>query len=129
MDLEYALITSSSLPDKVRESDYFQTLNKAQLLDLGEYSEDLVHDETDQKVLLLMVARGTQEQEEEDARRKEEAEAAKRATQAALSDAEAEKARLAEEAAREAQAQKEDVLKQKALRERSRSIINGLYNR
>jgi hypothetical protein len=133
MDLEYALITSSSLPDQVRESQYYATLNKEQFLDLVDYSEVLVSEDKSQKVLLLMVAKGTADQESQDAKRKKEAdaavEAAGRAQQAALSAAEAETARLAREEAERLALQADEGAKRKALRDRSRAIVNGLYNR
>lgn len=133
MDLEYALITSSSLPDQVQDSDYYTTLSKAQFLDLVDYSEVLVGEDPNQKVLLLMVAKGTPEQETEDAERKKrekaEQEAALQAQQSALSEAEAEKARVAQEAQARIKTQAEEDGRKKALRERSKAIINGLYSR
>ena len=133
MDLEYALITSSSLPDQVRESQYYATLNKEQFLDLVDYSEVLVSEDKTQKVLLLMVAKGTEEQSEEDLRRKREAELAlKQAADAQaqnLSRAEAAAAELAREKSEREAATTEEEMRKKSLRERSRSIINGLYNR
>lgn len=133
MDLEYALVTSSSLPDQVRESQYYATLNKEQFLDLVDYSEVLVTEDKTQKVLLLMVAKGTEEQSEEDLRRKREAELAlKRAADSQaenLSRAEATAAKLAREKAELEATSAEDEARRKSLRERSRSIINGLYNR
>ena len=133
MDLEYALVTSSSLPDQVRESQYYATLNKEQFLDLVDYSEVLVSEDKTQKVLLLMVAKGTEEQREEDLRRKREAELAlKQAADAQaqnLSRAEAAAAELAREKSEREAATTEEEMRKKSLRERSRSIINGLYNR
>ena len=133
MDLEYALITSSSLPDQVRESQYYATLNKEQFLDLVDYSEVLVSEDKSQKVLLLMVAKGTAEQAAEDARIKDEAtkaaQAASDAQEAALTQAESEKARLMQEEAERLKQATEDEGRRKALRQRSRSIINGLYDR
>jgi hypothetical protein len=133
MDLEYALITSSSLPDQVQESDYYTTLSKAQFLDLVDYSEVLVGEDPKQKVLLLMVAKGTPEQEAEDAERKKreeaEQEALAKSQQQALSKAEAQKARLAQEEQSRIKAQAEEDGRKKALRERSKAIINGLYSR
>lgn len=133
MDLEYALITSSSLPQQVRDSQYYATLNKEQFLDLVDYSEVLVSEDESQKVLLLMVAKGTQEQEDEDGRRRSEAIAAAKIASniqaESLSKAESESARLSQEKlSREALKAEEDSRK-KSIRERSRSIINGLYNR
>ena len=133
MDLEYALITSSSLPGQVRESDYYTTLSKAQFLDLVDYSEVLVDQDSKQKVLLLMVAKGTPEQQEEDNQRKKleaaTAKAAQQAQNAALTKAQAAQARLAQDEAERIKSQAEDEGRRKALRDRSKAIINGLYNR
>ena len=133
MDLEYALVTSSSLPDQVQESDYYTTLSKAQFLDLVDYSEVLVGEDPAQKVLLLMVAKGTPEQESEDADRKKREEAELKALQqreeAALTKAQANEARQANEKAAKIKSQAEEEGRKKALRDRSKAIINGLYKR
>ena len=133
MDLEYALVTSSSLPDQVQESDYYTTLSKAQFLDLVDYSEVLVGEDPAQKVLLLMVAKGTPEQESEDADRKKREEAELKALQqreeAALTKAQASEARQANAEAARIKSQAEEEGRKKALRDRSKAIINGLYKR
>ena len=72
MSLEYALITSSSLPSEVKSSEYYVSVDKTQWLDLIEYSEGLVNSDPSQKVLFLIVAKGTPEQEAEDERRRQE---------------------------------------------------------
>ena len=66
MNLDYALVTSSSLPNEVRESVNYVSLDKDQWLDLVEYSEVIVNEDEDQDVLLLICAKGTPEQEEAD---------------------------------------------------------------
>ena len=66
MDLDYALVTSSSFPDQVRESVNYVSLDKDQWLDLVEYSEVIVNEDEGQEVLFLICAKGTPEQEEAD---------------------------------------------------------------
>ena len=105
MSLEYALITSSSLPDEIKGSEYYVKVDKAQWLDLIDYSEDLVHSDPDQKVLFLIVAKGTPDQEKADADRKRHQEAADIATKQAKHKASLE------------------------LRKKSESIFNALYKR
>lgn len=72
MNLDYALVTDSSLPDEVKESANYVSLDKDQWLDLVEYSEVIASDDPDQKILLLICAKGTEEQEEAERLRKEE---------------------------------------------------------
>ena len=69
MSLSYALVTSSSLPREVRKSPHYVSVDKDQWLDLVDYSQDLVNHDPEQKVLFLIVAKGTPEQEEADALR------------------------------------------------------------
>ena len=126
MSLEYALITSSSLPDEIKGSDYYVQVDKTQWLDLIDYSENLVHSDPNQKVLFLIVAKGTAEQEQADAERKRAKELElnklkedKRSAEQKLLDKQA-----ADEAAKEA-----DQKSRLALREKSESIFNALYKR
>ena len=42
MSLDYSLITDSSLPDEVKSSSHYISVDKKQWIDLIEYSEDLV---------------------------------------------------------------------------------------
>ncbi len=72
MSLKYALITDSSLPNKVKESDYFVEVEKDQWLDLIDYSEEVVSQDSSQNILFLIVAKGTPEQDEADRLRQEE---------------------------------------------------------
>lgn len=126
MSLEYALITSSSLPDEIKGSDYYVQVDKAQWLDLIDYSENLVHSDPNQKVLFLIVAKGTAEQELADAERKRAKELElnklkeeKKSAEQKLLDKQA-----ADEAAKEA-----DQKSRLALRAKSESIFNALYKR
>jgi hypothetical protein len=126
MSLEYALITDSSLPEEVKDSEHYISVDKKQWLDLIEYSEGLIESDPDQRVLFLIVAKGTPEQEAEDRERKrkekEEWENLHKekseAQRELLSKEQEEKDRL------ELQAQEKSKL-----RERSESIFNALYRR
>lgn len=84
MRLDYALVTSSSLPEEVRASVNYVSLDKDQWLDLVDYSEDIVNEDDDQEVLLLICAKGTPEQEEADRLAREELEAEEAALHAKL---------------------------------------------
>lgn len=126
MSLDYALITSSSLPDEIKSSDYYVEVDKQQWLDLIEYSEDLINSDPTQKVLFLIVAKGTPEQEKADAEKKQakilELEKLKREkdnAQQQLTEKE-----MAEQALREAEQKSRD-----SLRKKSESIFNALYKR
>lgn len=126
LTLEYALITDSSLPKEVSQSEYFISVDKKQWLDLVDYSEGLVKSDPSQEIMFLIVAKGTPEQEAEDAkRRKKEQEKLdklykdKSAAEQALfekEEAEKQRLRLLEEERNE-------------LREKSKSIFNALYKR
>ncbi len=108
MSLEYALVTSSSLPEAVKASSNYVSVDREQWLDLVEYSQGLVDQDKTQKVLFLIVAKGTAEQEELDneSDEKERAEAQ----------------RLERERA--------DAVERKSeLRSKSKSIFNALYGR
>jgi hypothetical protein len=129
VSLEYALITDSSLPTAVKESEYYVSVDKKQWLDLIDYSENIVDKDDSQKILFLIVAKGTEEQEEADEQKRlEEKQEKNRLAQERkelednLSEKEiAEQKRLNDESAR---------LKEKEnLREKSKSIFNALYNR
>ena len=137
MSLDYALITDSSLPNEVKDSEYYVTVDKRQWLDLVDYSENLVDADPTQKILFLIVAKGTPEQEAADAERKKQEE-----LEEAIRQQEEEEARLAllsEKSAVESelmakQRQEEEERKRLAaekakLREKSKSIFNALYKR
>tara|TARA_R110001592_G_scaffold130031_5_gene343060 strand:- start:13401 stop:13781 length:381 start_codon:yes stop_codon:yes gene_type:complete len=126
MSLEYALITDSSLPEEVKGSEHYISVDKKQWLDLIDYSEGLVESDSDQRVLFLIVAKGTPEQEAEDKERKRKEKEEwdnlytekSAAENALLSKEQEEKNRL------KLQAQEKSKL-----REKSESIFNALYRR
>lgn len=122
MNLDYALVTSASLPDQVKESVNYVSLDKAQWLDLVDYSEQLALDDPDQKILLLICARGTAEQEEADRRQQQELEAMEASTKEQLEEAR----RIKEEQEQKLSAQE---AKRAELRKKSKSIFNSLYGR
>ena len=122
MSLDYALVTSSSLPNQVQGSEYYTQVDKAQWLDLVDYCEDLVSQDDSQSITFLIVAKGTEEQEEADRAKKEAGEvlASKSAEESAEKEQQ-ERLKAAKDAAN-AQARK-------ALRQKSKSIFNALYSR
>lgn len=122
MNLDYALVTSASLPDQVKGSVNYVSLDKAQWLDLVDYSEQLALEDPDQKILLLICARGTAEQEEADRRKQQELEAMEASTKEQLEEAR----RIKEEQEQKLSAQE---AKRAELRKKSKSIFNSLYGR
>ena len=129
MSLEYALITDSSLPNAVKESEYYVSVDKKQWLDLIDYSESIVEKDSSQKILFLIVAKGTPEQEAEDLQRKKEQEAARKALEEerkSLKNSLSEQERLKEEAEL---LRRQKLADQEELRKKSKSIFNALYRR
>ena len=122
MNLEYALVTSTSLPEQVKDSSNYVSLDKSQWMDLVDYSEDLVNDDPEQRVLLLICARGTAEQEEADKVKNAELSAMESETREKLAEAESLK-RSREEELTTRQSTRE------ALRKKSKSIFNALYGK
>lgn len=122
MNLEYALITSASLPTQVKESANYVSLDKAQWFDLVDYSEDLVNEDSNQQVLLLICARGTPEQEEADKLQREHLKEMEDETHRKLQEAdELKKSREEEVAVRDK--------RRVELRKKSKSIFNALYGK
>ncbi len=122
MSLQYALVTSSSLPDQIQQSEYYTEVDKAQWLDLVDYCQQLVNSDPEQRISFLIVAKGTEEQEAADQARRD-------AEKAALASKSEEEKRLEKEKelARERAAQEAES--KKALRAKSKSIFNALYRR
>ena len=107
MNLEYALITSASLPTQVKESANY---------------EDLVNEDSNQQVLLLICARGTPEQEEADKLQREHLKEMEDETHRKLQEAdELKKSREEEVATRDK--------RRVELRKKSKSIFNALYGK
>jgi len=126
MSLEYALITDSSLPDAVKKSDHYLSVDKKQWIDLVDYSEGMVDNDPNQKILFLIVAKGTAEQEAEDAKRKklEQEEWDRLHSEKSA----AEKALIEKSKAEQDRLNKEKEERDK-LRKKSESIFNALYDR
>jgi hypothetical protein len=129
VSLEYALITDSSLPIEVKESDYYVSVDKEQWIDLVDYSENLVNQDSSQKILFLIVAKGTAEQESEDSRRRE-------IEQQELNRLSEEKKSLEHSLSEQDRAKQEqdelaaqNRLDREDLRSKSKSIFNALYRR
>jgi len=122
MNIDYALVTSTSLPTEVKNSVNYVSLDKAQWLDLIDYSEDLANEDPDQRLLFLICARGTSEQEEADRLKQETLASREAATQTEL-----EEARALKEAREQEQAEQRS--KRTELRKKSKSIFNSLYGR
>lgn len=137
MSLDYALITDSSLPDAVKESEYYVAVDKKQWLDLVDYSEGLVNADPEQKILFLIVAKGTPEQEAADEERKRaeelaEEERRKREAEereALMSQKTAAELELLEKQREEEEAREKAAREKSLLREKSKSIFNALYKR
>ena len=126
MSLEYALVTDSSLPEEVQGSDHYVSVNKEQWLDLVDYSSDLVTQDPTQRILFLIVAKGTDEQEAADAADREAVEAAALARQNELQSTTTELEQLKQAALEKEKAAQE---KRAELRQKSKSIFNALYGR
>lgn len=105
-NINFALVTSNSLMDKVPAWESYQSMEEAQFLDLINYSKELVSTEGDHKITFLVVAQGIDEVEEQENAEKEQAVE------------EANKAREEKEAARQ---------KAESLRTKSKSILNSIY--
>ena len=122
LSLQYALVTSSSLPDQIQESEYYTEVDKAQWLDLVDYCQQLVNQDPDQRVSFLIVAKGTEEQEAADQARRD-------AEEAALASQSKEEKRRIEEKKTAADNALREAESKKALRAKSKSIFNALYRR
>lgn len=122
MEVEYGLITSSAVPDRLRASDSFMEVDKDQWFDLVEYSKQLKPLKESEKVMVLVVAHGTPEEEEAERKRLE-------LEEKELARIQAERDKLSEEeAARREKEEQEGRLKSR-LRARSKEILNALYGR
>lgn len=122
MEVEYGLVTSSALPAKIKQSESFLSVDKAQWDDLEQYAKQLEAENEDEKVMVLIVAQGTPEQQAAEAKRQ----AAEEASIKASRDAEG---RAAAEKAAAEQKDLEDKKENEKLRRRSQEIFNALYGR
>lgn len=129
MNLDYALVTDSSLPEQVKESVNYVSLDKDQWLDLVDYTADIVNEDPDQKVLFLICARGTPEQEEADRLRKEEAAKEEAELYARLRDLERDAENHSQEAV-DREARREELLKELAqLNSENEALIDAAAER
>ena len=104
--INFALITSDSLIEKVPTLSSYESMSEEQFLDLINYSKDLVAESGDHKITFLVVAQGVDDTEEAERQAAEEAE------------------RQAAEEAELAQLKKQ---KESELRVKSKSILNSIY--
>lgn len=102
--INFALVTSDSLMNRVPSWESFQSMTQEQYLDLIDYSKELVESDADHKITFLVVAEGIDQIEEEETALKEEAELNK-------------------------QLEKEAAKKASTLRENSKNILNSIYGR
>ena len=122
MEVEYALVTSSALPQKVRESKFFMEVDEAQWGDLVKYSEQIEPQKDSEKVMVLLVAQGTPEQEEEERRLEEQEKADQEAKEQEL--------KLLKQKEEELNLIKQEESEEsKKLRAKSKEILNALYGR
>tara|TARA_R100000773_G_C4164875_1_gene81099 strand:+ start:106 stop:426 length:321 start_codon:yes stop_codon:yes gene_type:complete len=102
--VNFALVTSNSLMDRVPSWESYQSMDQLQFLDLIDYSKELIESDDDHKITFLVVAQGMDQTEEKEIALKEEAELNKK---------------LEEQAAKKAH----------SLREQSKNILNSIYGR
>ena len=145
--VEYALVTSSTLPSELQESEHYISLEKEQWVDLVDYSADLVKSDTNQEIVFLIVAKGTPEQQASDDDRRSKKSLALTSLQQnnisqeqAITNLKTQRQALEEELEN---LQKQDTLEQEqgklaavatakqqeSLRSKSISIFNALYNK
>jgi len=122
MEVEYGLITSSAVPEKLRASSSFMEVDKEQWYDLVEYAKNLDPIKPSEKVMVLVVAHGTPEEEAAEKKRIEEEEAE-------LARLKAEEAKQKSEAEKQKEFLEAEQREQARLRARSKEILNALYGR
>jgi len=104
--IDFALVTSDSLPKKIKSWDSFEELSEEQFIDLVDYSKILMEENPEHEILFLVVAKGDDEKErEEDARLKA----------------------LEKELADKNQKESLNKAKKSEVREKSKKILNSLY--
>jgi len=122
MEVEYGLITSSAVPERIRASSSFMEVDKEQWYDLVEYAKNLDPIKPSEKVMVLVVAHGTPEEEAAEKKRIEEEEAE-------LARLKAEEARQKSESEKQKELLEAQKREQARLRARSKEIFNALYGR
>ena len=63
MEVDYALVTSSALPEQVKQSESFMHIDEGQWKDLLQYSKEIEASSSKEKILVLLVAQGTPEED------------------------------------------------------------------
>lgn len=118
MEVDYALVTSSALPEQVKSSESFMHIEEGQWNDLLEYSKEMSPSSPKEKIMVLIVAQGTpeeerieQEQQQQKLKEQEELERLKIFEQEKLKE-------------EQQKAQQKSIL-----RNRSKEIINAIYGR
>tara|TARA_R100000773_G_C4193881_1_gene98761 strand:+ start:544 stop:882 length:339 start_codon:yes stop_codon:yes gene_type:complete len=106
--INFALVTSDSLMNRIPSWESYQSMDQAQYLDLIDYSKELVSSDEDHKITFLVVAEGIDQVEEEEAAIKKEAE---------------------KEAERKKEEEEEKFKQSQSLRENSKNILNSIYGR
>jgi len=104
--LNFALVTSDNLMNKITGWDSYKDLEEEQFKDLIEYSKELIHSEEDHKITFLVVAMGNDAVEQKE-------------TQAQKDLSDQLNAKMKEESLLEQ--------KRRALRANSENILNSIY--
>jgi len=102
--INFALVTSNSLMNKITSWNSYQSMDQSQYLDLIDYSKELINSDPSHKISFLVIAQGSDEVEEQEEKAREEAQQA-----------------LMKE--------KEMQEKSNALRTNSKNILNSIYGR
>lgn len=105
-NLNFALVTSNSLMDKIPSWESYQSVSEEQYLDLINYSKELIEEDSEHCITFLVIAQGIDSVEKQEYQEKEELE-------------------------KTIQHQKEIEDQQRAkkslIRENSKSILNSIY--
>ena len=104
--LDFALVTSDSLPKRIMSWDSYEALSEDQFIDLIDYSKELMGQDPNHEILFLVVAKGNDEKENEE---------------------ELKMKKLEEELAEAEKLKEVQNTKNNELRERSKKILNSLY--
>lgn len=104
--LDFALVTSNSLPKKIKSWDSYEALSEDQFIDLIDYSKELMSQNPDHEILFLVVAKGSDDKQDEE--------------ELKLKELEEELSKLEREKASK-------QLENNELRDRSKKILNSLY--
>ena len=75
--LDFALVTSNSLPKKIKSWDSYEALSEDQFIDLIDYSKELMSQNPDHEILFLVVAKGSDDKQDEEELKLKELEEAK----------------------------------------------------